>query len=65
MERHAICLMSHKGQRVKAAIEHVRKASTLEQITMEDGSLRCKHVVEAAMNDRDGGKQGPLVVDLR
>ena len=63
MEGHSNCFISHKGQLVKAAIEHVRKASTMEQITMEEWESAIQDVVEAAMNDRDGGVQGPLVVE--
>ena len=52
-----------EGSTVKAAIEHVRKASTLEQITMEEWESAMQDVVEAAMNDRNGGTQRPLVVE--
>ena len=63
MEGHATCFISHKGQLVKAAVEHVRTASTLEQITMDEWESAIQDVVEAAMNDRDGGTQGQLLVE--
>eukprot|EP00435_Cladocopium_sp_Y103_P004230 s4291_g1.t1 len=61
MEGHSNCFISHKGQLVKAALEHVRRASTLEQITMEEWESAIQDVADAAMNDR--AVQGQLVVD--
>ena len=62
MEGHSNCFISHKGQLVKAALEHVRKASTMEQITAGEWESAIRDVVEAAMNDRRGGQE-PLEVE--
>ena len=51
LEGHANCFISHKGQLVKTALEHVRRASAMEQITAEEWELAVQDVVEAAMRD--------------
>ena len=51
LEGHANCFISHKGQLVKTALEHVRRASTMEQITADEWELAVQDVVEAAMRD--------------
>lgn len=51
LEGHANCFISHKGQLVKTALEHVRRASTMGQITADEWELAVQDVVEAAMRD--------------
>ena len=51
------CFVSHKGQLVKCAAEHIRKASSMEQISSgawEDAIAEC---IEAALNDRQVQQQ--------
>ena len=47
----------------KLRLNMFAKLPLLEQITMEEWESAIQDVVEAAMNDRDGGTQGPLVVE--
>ena len=46
------CFLSHKGQLTKCAREHVRLASTMEQIAAETWRDAIDEVVEAAMHDQ-------------
>ncbi|CAL1166460.1 unnamed protein product [Cladocopium goreaui] len=61
LEGHSNGFISHKGQLVKAAMEHVRRASTMEQITSDEWELAIQDVVEAAVNDQR--QQMPLEVE--
>ena len=62
MEQPSNCFISHKGQLVKTSLEHVRTASTMEQITAEEWEMAIQDVVEAAMRDKADGGQAPLTV---
>eukprot|EP00435_Cladocopium_sp_Y103_P052715 s994_g16.t1 len=46
------CFLSHKGQLTKCAREHVRLASTMEEIAAETWRDAIDEVVEAAMHDQ-------------
>ena len=46
------CFLSHKGQLTKCAREHVRLASTMEQIAAETWRDAIDEVVEAAQHDQ-------------
>ena len=46
------CFLSHKGQLTKCAREHVRLASSMEQISAETWRDAIDDVVEAALHDR-------------
>ena len=45
------CYLSHKGQLTKCAREHVRPASTMEQVSAEVWKDSIQDVVDAAMHD--------------
>ena len=50
------CFLSHKGQLTKCAREHVRPASTLEQVSAEVWRDSIEEVVEAALRDMEHSK---------
>ena len=51
LEGHASAFLSYKGQLTKCALEHVRVASTMEQIAAETWREAIDEVVEAARQD--------------
>ena len=64
-EGHANCFLSHKGQLTKCAREHVRPASTLEQISSDVWHDAIEEVIEAAMNDLQGAQLPPQPIEDR
>ena len=63
---HANCFLSHKGQLTKCAREHVRPASTLEQVSHDVWHDAIEEVIEAAMNDlRGAGQPHQPIEDLQ
>jgi hypothetical protein len=51
LEGHASAFLSYKGQLTKCALEHVRVASTMEQVAAETWREAIDEVVEAARQD--------------
>ena len=52
-EAGANCFLSFRGQLTKCGLEHVRKASSLEQISFEAWEEAIKDVIHAAGNQPD------------
>ena len=48
------CFLSYRGQTTKCALEHVRKGSSLEQISAGDWEEAIKEVIDEAAKDRVG-----------
>ena len=69
LEGHANAFVSHKGQLTKCALEHLRPASSMEQVAAEVWRDAIEEVVEAALHDltRQGMTSGnpPLPVEDR
>jgi len=61
LEGQANCFLSHRGQLTKCGLEHVRKASSLEQISAEAWEEAIKEVIEAVPTPDvgEGGDGGP------
>ena len=51
LEGHANAFVSHKGQLTKCALEHIRPASSMEQVASEVWRDAIEEVVEAAIHD--------------
>ena len=63
LEGQANCFLSHRGQLTKCGLEHVRKASSLEQISAEAWEEAIKEVIEAVPTPdvAEGGDGGPVM----